>query len=285
MSHEGALLNRRRTVAVLSTAALIMSLVACGGSSKTSTSIVAKAKSEKKLVIGVKFDQPGLGLRTANGTFTGFDIEVAKYVAKKLGVTESNITFKEAVSANRETFLEQGQVDLVVGTYSITDARKKKVSFAGPYFIAGQDLLVKAGNTSLTGPASLNGKKLCSVVGSTSAQKIKDTYAKQAQLQQERTYSACVDRVLSGQIDALTTDNVILAGYAAQHPGKLKLIGKTFSVEKYGIGLRKNDSTGRAAVNDALQAMFDDGTWKAALQRNLGAAGITIPNPPTLVRY
>ncbi|GAA2210909.1 glutamate ABC transporter substrate-binding protein [Nonomuraea monospora] len=257
----------------------------CGGGSESYASVVDKAKNDKKLVIGVKADQPGLGLRTPDGSFTGFDIEVAKYVAKQLGVEPSGITFKETVSANREAFIEQGQVDLVVATYSITDARKQKVSFAGPYFVAGQDLLVRADDAALTGPEALNGKKLCSVAGSTPAQKVKSEYAKEVQLQEERTYSACVDRVLGGQLDAITTDNVILAGYAAQHSGKLKVVGKTFSTEKYGIGLKKDDTAGRKAVNDALEKMFSDGSWTKALQVSVGASGFTLPQVPQLERY
>ncbi|UBU17504.1 glutamate ABC transporter substrate-binding protein [Nonomuraea gerenzanensis] len=257
----------------------------CGGGSESYASIVDKAKNDKKLVIGVKADQPGLGLRTPDGSFTGFDVEVAKYVAKQLGVEPSGITFKETVSANREAFIEQGQVDMVVATYSITDARKQKVSFAGPYFVAGQDLLVRADDGALTGPEALNGKKLCSVAGSTPAQKVKTEYAKEVQLQEERTYSACVDRVLGGQLDAITTDNVILAGYAAQHSGKLKVVGKTFSTEKYGIGLKKDDTAGRKAINDALEKMFSDGSWTKALQASVGASGFTLPQAPQLERY
>ncbi|MET8868435.1 glutamate ABC transporter substrate-binding protein [Nonomuraea sp. NPDC004580] len=265
--------------------AVVAAASGCGGGSETYASIVDKAKNDKKLVIGVKADQPGLGLRTPDGAFTGFDIEVAKYVARQLGVEEKDITFKETVSANREAFLEQGQVDMVVATYSITDARKQKVSFAGPYFVAGQDLLVRSDEGALTGPETLNGKKLCSVAGSTPAQKVKEEYAKEVQLQEERTYSACVDRVLGGQLDAITTDNVILAGYAAQHTGKLKVVGKPFSTEKYGIGLKKDDTAGRKAVNDALEKMFSDGSWTQALQASVGASGFAVPQAPQLERY
>jgi glutamate transport system substrate-binding protein len=266
-------------------AVVAVTATGCGGGQESYASVVDKAKNDKKLVIGVKADQPGLGLRTPDGGFSGFDIEVAKYVAKALGVEPTGITFKETVSANREAFIEQGQVDLVVATYSITDARKQKVSFAGPYFVAGQDLLVRADDAALTGPETLNGKKLCSVAGSTPAQKVKTEYAKEVQLQEERTYSACVDRVLGGQLDAITTDNVILAGYAAQHTGKLKVVGKTFSTEKYGIGMKKDDTAGRKAVNDALEKMFSDGSWTKALQASVGSSGFTLPQAPQLERY
>ncbi|MEV5890573.1 glutamate ABC transporter substrate-binding protein [Nonomuraea fuscirosea] len=266
-------------------AVVAVTATGCGGGQDSYASIVDKAKTEKKLVIGVKADQPGLGLRTPDGSFTGFDVEVATYVAKQLGVEPSGITFKETVTANREAFIEQGQVDMVVATYSITDARKQKVSFAGPYFVAGQALLVRADDAALTGPEALNGKKLCSVAGSTPAQKVKTEYAKEVQLQEERTYSACVDRVLGGQLDALTTDNVILAGYAAQHAGKLKVVGEPFSTEKYGIGMKKDDTNGRKAVNDALEKMFADGSWTKALQASVGSSGFTVSQAPQLERY
>lgn len=276
-------MSKRLISVALISVIVALSVGACGnGGDDTGSSVVDRAEKDKKLVIGVKADQPGLGLRTPDGTFTGFDIDVAKYVAKELGVDEKDITFKEAVSANREAFLQQGQVDMVVATYSINDARKQKVSFAGPYLVAGQDLLVREGNKGITGPESLNGKKLCSVAGSTSAQLIKDKYAKDVQLQEERTYSACVDRVLSGQLDAVTTDNSILYGYAAQHPGKLKVLDSPFSEENYGIGLKKDDKKGREAVNDALAKMMSDGSWKVALKANLSASGFTVPN---LERY
>jgi glutamate transport system substrate-binding protein len=272
----------KRLISIALTSAIVaLGASACGSGETTGSSVVDAAK-DKKLVIGVKADQPGLGLRTPDGTFSGFDIDVAKYVAKELGVDEKDITFKETVSANREAFLQQGQVDMVVATYSVNDARKQKVSFAGPYLVAGQDLLVRKDNKDITGPQSLGGKKLCSVAGSTSAQLIKDKYAKSVQLQEERTYSACVDRVLSGQLDAVTTDNSILYGYAAQHPAELRVIGAPFSQENYGIGLKKDDKKGRDAVNDALAEMVSDGSWNAALKANLPTSGFPVP---TLERY
>ncbi|MFF7260860.1 glutamate ABC transporter substrate-binding protein [Streptomyces sp. NPDC008159] len=276
-------MSKRLISVALTSVIVVLSVGACGnGGDDTGSSVVDRAAKDKKLVIGVKADQPGLGLRTPDGSFTGFDIDVAKYVAKELGVDQKDITFKEAVSANREAFLQQGQVDMVVATYSINDARKQKVSFAGPYLVAGQDLLVREDNKTIKGPKSLNGKKLCSVAGSTSAQLIKDKYAKDVQLQEERTYSACVDRVLTGQLDAVTTDNSILYGYAAQHPGKLKVLNSPFSEEKYGIGLKKDDKKGRDAVNDALAKMVSDGSWDIALKSNLSSSGFSVPR---LERY
>jgi glutamate transport system substrate-binding protein len=235
-----------------------------------------------KVIIGVKFDQPGLGLKNGDA-YEGFDVEVARYVAKQLGYTD--VEFKETPSAQRETLLQSEQVKMIFATYSITDDRKQKVSFAGPYFIAGQDLLVSTSNTDITGPETLNGKKLCSVVGSTSAKKIKDTIANQVQLQEYDTYSKCVEALASGSIDAVTTDNVILAGFAAQsqYAGKLKVVGKPFSTERYGVGIKQGDTKLCTAINDALAKMVADGAWKKALDDTVGKSGFTpdaATNPP-----
>ena len=173
---------------------------------------------------------------------------------------------------------------MIFATYSITDKRKATVSFAGPYFIAGQDLLVRADDSSITGPETLTGKKLCSVTGSTSAQNVKDKYPG-VQLQEFGTYSECVAALVSKGIDALTTDNTILAGYAAQdqYKGKLKVVGKTFSEERYGIGIKKGDTALCEKINTALKKMVDSGDWQKAVDANLGPAGFkvdTATNPP-----
>src|SRR5262249_53466592 len=158
--------------------------------------------------------------------------------------------------------------------------------FAGPYYVAGQDLLVRTDDTSITGPDSLSGKKVCSVSGSTPAKRLKETYVpKGAKLQEFDAYSKCVAALLGGSVDAVSTDDIVLAGYAAQNAGKLKVVGKPFSVEKYGIGLAKDDKKGRDAVNDALQKIFNDGRYKQAWDKTLGLGGTPAPTPPTPDRY
>lgn len=259
----------RRIAALAILIAALLALSGCGSTGK-------------KLTIGTKFDQPGLAMKKPDGTLAGFDIDVATYVAEQLGYKPQDIEWKEAPSGQRENLIQNGQVDYIVATYSITDARKQKVSFGGPYLVTGQSLLVRADNTEITGVQSLqNHKKLCSVAGSTPAQRIKDKYPG-VQLQQYDTYSACLDAVQTGAIDALSTDEVILAGYAAQTPGAFKLVGKPFSVENYGIGLAKGNNELRKQVNDAIVKMQQTGAWQAAFERNLGPAGLTTPPPPPL---
>jgi len=278
-------MNTRRMGAAVAAAALGLTLAACGSDAGDTGSDASSSgdAAASGLKVGIKFDQPGLGLK--KGTeYTGFDVDVAKYVAKELGTEAADITWVQAPSAQRETLLSTGQVDMVVATYSITDARKEKVSFAGPYFIAGQDLLVRADDTSITGPDTLDGKKLCSVTGSTSAQKVKDTYPA-VQLQEFATYSECLPALANGGVDALTTDDTILAGFAAQpeYAGKFKVVGKPFSEEKYGIGLKKGDTATCEKVNAAISKMVEDGSWQKAIDANLGPAGYKpgAGNPPT----
>ncbi|MBV5244562.1 glutamate ABC transporter substrate-binding protein [Mycolicibacterium sp. PAM1] len=260
-------------------AALPFAMTACGGGGDSGGGGGAGGDT---IVIGTKFDQPGLGQKNPDGTMSGFDVDVATYVAGELGYAPDKIEWKESPSAQRETLIQNGQVTFIAATYSITDSRKEKVAFAGPYLITGQSLLVRNDNNDITGAASLeNNKILCSVSGSTPAQKIKDEY-QGVQLQQYDTYSACIDALKNGAVDAVTTDEVILAGYAAQSPGTFKIVGEPFSEERYGIGLTKDDAELRTKINDALKKMEDSGAWKEAFDKNLGPAGITAPAPPPL---
>ena len=238
-----------------------------------------------KLTIGIKYDQPGLSVKNPDGSVSGFDVDVATYVAGQLGYRPTDIEWVEAPSAQRETLIQNRQVSYIVATYSINDARKEKVAFAGPYFQTGQSLLVSADNTDIVGPESLqNHKRLCSVAGSSPAQRIKDKYPG-VQLQQYDTYSACVEALKNGAVDAVTTDAVILAGYAAHSPGTMKIVGQPFSTELYGIGLAKDNPGLRGKINDALQKMHDSGAWKAAFDKNLGASGYPAPAPPRVDSY
>ncbi|MDT5036835.1 MAG: glutamate transport system substrate-binding protein [Micromonosporaceae bacterium] len=244
-----------------------------------------KIKAAGKVVVGVKADQPNLGYKNASGQRCGFDIEIAQLIAAKLGVAKDKIEYKEIPSANRETAIKGGEVDYYVGTYSITDKRKADVAFAGPYFIAGQDLLVSKDDTAITGKDTIQGKKICSAKGSTPLQRVRDEkLTEDANISEFATYSECVSQLLDKRIDAVTTDDAILKGYAAQNPGKLKVVGKPFSVEKYGIGLPHDDKALRDYVNDSLAAAETDGTWQKIYDGTLGRSGSTATAPP-LERY
>jgi glutamate transport system substrate-binding protein len=266
--------------AIAASAALALS--ACSpsetGGGETAGGESTGAGSGDSVRIGIKFDQPGLGFREGSNDPTGFDVDVAKYVAGELGYSEDQIEWIQTPSANRENALEGGEVDMIFATYSITDERAQRVGFAGPYFVAGQDLLVRADDTEITGPDDLDGKNLCSVTGSTSAQKIKDEYAQNVNLVEQGGYAECVTYLESGQVDAVTTDDIILAGLAAtpENSGKFKVVGNTFTVERYGVGIPKGSEKCQD-INDAITKMKDSGAWQDALTANTEGTGYT-PN-------
>lgn len=254
----------RRALAALAAVACTMSLAACG------------ADESGKIRIGIKFDQPGLGFKKS-GTYVGFDVDVAKYVVKKLGYSEDEIVWKEAPSKQREAMLQNGDVDMILATYSITDERKNAVSFAGPYFVAGQDLLVRKDDHSINGPEDLNGKRLCSVTGSTSAATVKEKFASEVQLMEQPGYAECATALFSGIVDAVTTDDIILAGLASASRGKLRVVGKPFTQEYYGVGIKKGDTALAKKINAAIAEMIKDGSWERAIADNTEGTSYT-PN-------
>ncbi|MEO3753988.1 glutamate ABC transporter substrate-binding protein [Streptomyces sp. B6B3] len=227
----------------------------------------------ESLSIGIKYDQPGLGQQTPDGGYEGFDVDVATYIANELGVSEDNIEWVEAPSPDREAMLQRGDVDFIVASYSISDERKQQVDFAGPYFLAHQDLLVRADEGDIT-EEDVNDMTLCSVTGSTSAQNVQDSIAPDANLQNFSTYSECLPALQNGTIDALTTDDSILAGYAAQdqYQGQFKLAGLNLSDEHYGVGVPKGETQLRDDINAALEKMVSDGSWDTAVEENFGPA-------------
>ncbi|GAB6858461.1 glutamate ABC transporter substrate-binding protein [Microbacterium xylanilyticum] len=230
-----------------------------------------------KITVGVKEDQPGLGYKDATtGKRSGFDIDIARWIAASLGYSEDKIEFKAIPSANREQAIVNGDVDYYVGTYSITDKRKAVIDFAGPYFVTGQGLLVRKSDDTIKSEKDLKGKTVCSATGSTPLQNI------QANFPDTKTvgldlYSACVEQLINKQVDAVTTDQAILIGYASQDPDELKVVGQPFTTEKYGVGLAKGDT----ALQTFIDKMFTDGgdTWKAIFEKNLGASGMKVDQP------
>jgi glutamate transport system substrate-binding protein len=273
---------RRIALALAALALGSTALSACGGDGGGADNLVDKAKNDKKLTIGVKMDQPGLGVKKPDGTMEGFDVDVARYIADKLGVPESGITWKETISANREPFIQQGQVDLVVATYSILDERKEKVTFAGPYIVAHQDIMVRKDDTSITKVEDLKDRRICQASGSNSYKRITDPAPNgrniQAKLVPAGSYSECVTKLDGKTLDAVTTDDLILAGFAAQGGGNYKILGTPFTEEKYGVGMKKGDVKGCEAVNEAITSMYQDGTAANLLEKWFGSTeGLQLP--------
>lgn len=269
---------RKVTAASAVLLALSVSATACGGNNSDSGS-----GGGKKIKVGIKFDQPGLGLKQPDGSFAGFDVDVATYVAKELGYKPDQIQWVETKSADRENALQRGDVKFIAATYSITDERKQKVDFMRPYLLAHQDLLVKK-DSKITKGTDLNGKNLCSVTGSTSAQNVQKSIAPKANLKENSAYSECIASLQSGVVDAVTTDDSILAGFAAQdkYKGQFKLAGLKLSNENYGIGVKKGDTATLDKINKALEKMVSDRSWQKAVDKNFGPANYKNEQAPKI---
>jgi glutamate transport system substrate-binding protein len=289
--------RNRLTVAAVGMALAVASLAGCGSAgSDDSKSVDVKVDKNAasgfkagtrmkdladsgKITIGVKFDQPGIGFKgAADKEPKGFDPEMGKILAASLGIKPSAINWKETISDNREPFLQAGEVDLVLASYSITDERRQVVGQAGPYMITGQQLLVKKGS-DIKSVADIKGQEVCSVTGSTSLDNVEAEGAKPRGFD---TYSECRDQVLDGTVDAMTTDGSILLGYAALNPDELEVVGEPFSEERIGVGYPKENPEMCEWINGVLQEAYDDGSWAEAFELTLGKAGVETPEPPAL---
>lgn len=274
----------RRLLAAVLAGVTVATLTACGGGGgpNPSPSQVPGATPGGHLTIAIPFDEPGLGVKDGT-SYRGFDVETATYVAKALGVPDANITWKEANADDRIQLLVNGQVDLVFSTFSITPERKDQVDFAGPYFTAHQDLLVRRNEEEITSPETLNGRDLCTVPGTTSADYVVKNYKGRIQLKEFPRFSDCVRALANSEVDAVTTDDVILAGYAAepQYRGQLKVVGKGFTDESYGVGVKKGNTQLRDQVNTALKQYIADGSWQRALETTVAPSGYKVPSPPS----
>ncbi len=243
---------------------------------------MAELNEAGEITIGTKFTQPLFGQVDADGNPQGFDVEIGKLIAAKLGIPEDGINWVETVSANREPFIEAGEVDLVIATYTINDDRKKIVSFAGPYYEAGQDILVLAGNPEvIEGPEDLEGKPVCTVTGSTSEKNIAE-YTDN--IIAATDYADCLEPLRAGTVVAVTTDNVILAGLADQNAPEFEVVNNPFTQEPYGIGLALDDTEFRNWINDVLEEAYEDGSWADAWERTAGVV-LDTPEPPAVDRY
>lgn len=276
----------RRSAALVSAALLTgVTLTACADSS--SEGLLGNIEAGN-VTVGTKYDQPGLGLRNPDGTMTGLDVDIAQFVVNHIadanGWEQPAIEWRETPSAQRETLIQNGEVDMIAATYSINPGRSESVNFGGPYLLTHQALLVREDETEISDLESLDGKILCSVTGSTPAQTVKDVLPG-VQLQEYDTYSSCVEALRQGNIDAMTTDATILHGYSQQAPGQFRVVemeqdGEPFTDEYYGIGLTKDDTEGTDAINDALTELHDSGEFDALVEKNLGGTEGVSPGTP-----
>lgn len=250
---------KRLLAAALTLAALLVA--GCSGDGEGSI------MDQDALVIAVRPDLPSLGHRKADGTLEGYDVDVGRYIARKLG---KPATFVPVLAAEREKAVTSGRADLVLATYTISMDRKQRVLFAGPYHISYQDILVRRDETSIRNVRDLKGRRICEVRGSNAAQRVVEEREVAARVVPFPDYAACLSALKGDQVDAITTNDVILAGLALQDGSGLRLVNARFNEQRTGVGMRKGDVEGCEEVNRAITAMYQDGTAERLLQRWFG---------------
>ncbi len=284
-----------RSKAAVAFTALALTLTACGGDDGTpdikvednpefaAGTTMAKLSEAGSIKVGTKFDQPGFGLVGLDDELQGFDVEIAKIIAGAMGIAPEDVEFSPATSDIREQVLEDGAVDMVVATYTINEERAKRITFAGPYYTAGQQLMVKSDNDAVSGPEDLDDPdiKVCSVTGSTPSEQIKEYLASESQLVLFDIYDKCAESLANGQVDVVTTDNVILLGFVSKSDGDFKLVGEQFTEEPYGIGVAKGDVEFCNFINETLAANKDAyvAAWEATAGQNEGTETPELPEP------
>ncbi len=273
--------------AAVALAALFV-VAACGGGAGTGTPAASSAatgatstkpklelasyayaiQTKGKLRVGTREDNVPFGVKNvATSKFEGFDVDIAREIAKEIFGNESDIDkfieYVPVVSATRIPTLNENKADFVIATFTINDDRKKQIDFSDVYFNTGQKILVKKDNSTITKVTDLNGKRVCSAKGSTSEVNIRKE-APQATLELQDTYPPCLILLQQGRVDAVSTDETILFGLVKQDPNT-KIVGSYFSAEPYGIGVKKNASNDRNGfvdlINRSLVAMIQDGRW------------------------
>lgn len=274
--------------------------IGCGNESRPRTSTTGAHgplfRMNRALRIGVKTDQPGIGMADATGSNnTGLDIDIAKELATAL---QDKPVFQSVISRNREDMLLSGAVDMVIASYSVSEERLTKIAFAGPYLIAGQDILIRDDDTSITGLDSLTDKITCGVSGSNSPTRLAvkfggtDNVANAWGVKHLKLldgYGGCLPLLLDKTVDAVSTDDALLAGFAndPRYRGRVRLVGKRFTREKYGIGLAQGNPADTAFINATLTKMIKDGRWEKIIRKNLGEAAPLFlrkedrPSPPS----
>jgi putative glutamine transport system substrate-binding protein len=226
-------------------------------------------KKRGKLVVGVKYDTFLFGFKNpTSGQVEGFDVDMAKAIAKKIFGDESKLELKEVTSKTRIPMLQNGEIDAIVATMTITDERKQQVDFTDVYFKAGQSLLVKKGSPIKSIADIKKGVKVLGAKGSTSVKNIREK-APEATVLEFDNYQDAFAALKAGQGDALTTDNAILYGMAKQDPN-YAVVGGTFTDEPYGIAVKKGNTGLVNLINDLLKSMKQSGEYDKMYEKWIG---------------
>ncbi len=271
-----------RKLLLLTLACLLSTTIACSGPTAPLAApgtLLRKIQDRGNLIVGVKFDQPTFGyLNQKTQLVEGFDAAVAHEIAAYIFGDPSRVVFKEAQSKDRIPYLQDGTVDVVLATMTINDDRLKDIDFSAVYYIAGQRLLVPK-DSNIGGIADTDGAKVGTARGSTSADHLAEFPGVQVVLFDG--YAQAVQALLANQIDAVSTDDTILYGFAYQNPG-LQVVGAQFSYEPYGVGVQKNQPELLNVVNAVVRNVKSSGKWKSIWKNEIGdkLKVMTIPDPP-----
>ncbi|MFC6080746.1 bifunctional serine/threonine-protein kinase/glutamate ABC transporter substrate-binding protein [Sphaerisporangium aureirubrum] len=224
-------------------------------------SVADKAAATRKLTIAMRDLVPGIALNSS-GNWRGFEVDVGTYIAKQLGVPANGVTFRASSRDERIGLLDSGKADLVIATYSIND---DPVTFAGPYYTAHVDVLVRAGDP-ITRLADLSGRKMCSPASNASVGIVQGKV--KVQLVPAFTYADCMALLHQGVVDAIPGDDLLLAGFAQRDSIRYKVLGAKLSDERYGVAVKKGDVRTCRAIRGAIAQMYEDGTVAALLRRH-----------------
>ncbi|RRS01918.1 glutamate ABC transporter substrate-binding protein [Glycomyces terrestris] len=305
-----------RKAAAAIAAAGLMSLAACSGeasqdaeeqesleesvgsysleqASEIPAGLIQDIQEKGYITVGVKYDQPLIGqMNTATGEVEGFDAEMARLLATYIfgEVTEGeegNLRFVETTSQNRETYINDGTVDVVIASYSMYPERLTQFDFAGPYFQTGQNVMVAADNTDINSVADLAGKRVCIAEGSGSIANL-EAENPEAEITPLADYAACAQALENGQTDAVSTDETILYGFTVDKPDAFRVLDSSniFTDEPYGIAMPLGETDARNFVNDMIDEILTNGDWEKAFDLTFGAAGMPLPETlPAPNRY
>jgi polar amino acid transport system substrate-binding protein len=242
-------------------------------------STMAAIAERGRLIVGVDQNTYFFGSRNpASGQPEGFDIDLAREIARHIFGDPDRIQFRVVDATQRESFLQSGLVDLVVRTYTITCGRKQSVDFSTVYYYAHQRILAAKGS-GIDSAATLSDKRVCAVSGTTSLSRL-FALDPRPTLLAVSTWTDCLLLFQQGQVDAISTDDVVLAGLEAQDHLNVEVVGPNMSVEPYGVGVKKENSDLVRFVNGVLEQMRDDGTWERLYDAHLRSFGPS-PGPPT----
>ena len=263
-----------------------VSLCIGAGGCGTSISVVTRGVAQgPTITIGVASDQPGLGYLHGD-EYSGFDITVAKYVAKALGFAEKQIVFKKVLPSTRVSSLADNVVDMVVDSFATDDAADGEVSFSGPYLNVGETLLVRADSVgTITGVDALSGKTVCAAKGSAIADHVRDL-SETANVEERDSYPQCVTALMMGQADAVAVDDAVASGLASGRGSEyLNVVGKAFARRSYTVAVKSGQDSLTKQIDAALESMVSDGSWERAVEdmiQQIGYVPDSALNPPSM---